>query len=109
MTREKGWFIMQTSVEEFMSKHSLRTNEQIRYIDLVSEIGELGKEVIKGSDYGKKEYEHTAYLKDELGDCLFSLIALCCEMNIDAQEALEQAMLKYETRFIQNGNIGSEG
>ena len=99
---------MQKLVKDFISKYDLHTNEQIRYIDLVSEIGELGKEIIKGVDYGKKEYKHTFDVSGELGDCLFSLIALCCEMNLDAQEVLQQAMSKYEIRFERKGSIGSE-
>jgi NTP pyrophosphatase (non-canonical NTP hydrolase) len=98
---------LQELVVEFIKKYNLRASEQIRYIDLTTEIGELGKEIIKGSDYGKKNYEQTVCAKDELGDCLFSLLALCCEMNIDAKEALQQAMEKYEVRFAQKGDIGS--
>ena len=33
---------MQNSVKEFLEKNKLFNSEQIRYIDLVSEIGELG-------------------------------------------------------------------
>ena len=98
---------MQKLVEDFMDKHALYTNERIRYIDLVSEVGELGKEILKCTTYGKKEYEHSSDANGELGDCLFSLLALCCEMNVDAAEALRKALAKYETRFAQKGNIGS--
>jgi len=98
---------MQKIVKDFMDKYNLHTNWQIRYIDLVSEVGELGKEILTGTDYGKKEYGHTPDASGELGDCIFSLLALCCEMNIDAAEALQQAIVKYEARFLQKGNIGS--
>ena len=99
---------MQEQVNDFIDKYCLHINEQIRYIDLVSEIGELGKEIIKGTDYGKQEYAPTSDINGELGDCLFSLFALCCEMDVDAQEVLQQALSKYEERFRQKGSIGSE-
>ena len=98
---------MQKLVKDFMDKYNLHTNEQVRYVDLVSEVGELGKEILNSTDYGKKEYEHTPDSSGELGDCLFSLLALCCEMNVDAIEALQQVLVKYEARFVQKGNIGS--
>ncbi|MCL2286264.1 MAG: nucleotide pyrophosphohydrolase [Firmicutes bacterium] len=98
---------MQRSVKNFIENYSLQTNEQVRYIDLVSEVGELGKEILTGTSYGKKEYEHTHNASSELGDCLFSLLALCCEMNIDAEQALGQALAKYEARFAQKGSINS--
>ncbi len=42
-----------------------------------------------------------------MGDCLFSILALCCEMNIDAEEALNFALNKYKQRNELKGNIGS--
>ena len=98
---------LQQTVDSFIEKYRLKSNEHTRYIDLVSEIGELGKEILKATNYGKHEYKQTPSASDELGDCLFSLIALCIEMNVDAEEALQQAILKYEARFAQKGNIES--
>lgn len=98
---------MQTKVDEFISKHNLSCGEKIRYMDLVSEIGELGKEIIKGCEYGQKHYINTPNSANELGDCLFSLIALCCEMGVDAENALNLALAKYEKRFATKGDISS--
>jgi len=98
---------MQKLVKDFMDKYNLHTSEHIRYIDLVSEVGELGKEILNGTNYGNKEYEHTPDASVELGDCLFSLLALCSRMNVDATEALQKALAKYEARFMQKGSIGS--
>lgn len=98
---------MQKSVADFINKYQLHTTNSIRYIDLVTEIGELGKEIIKSSEYGKKNIEKTPQIADELGDCLFSLLALCHEMDIDAQSILQKSLSKYESRFAQKGDIGS--
>ena len=98
---------MQQIVSNFIQKYNLQTDEQTRYIDLVSEIGELGKEILSSTDYDKKAYTQTAGATEELGDCIFSLFALCCEMNVDAEEVLQNAIAKYEARFRQKGDIGS--
>lgn len=104
---------MQSIVEKCMRRYGLSGNEEIRYIDLVSEVGELGKEILKTADYGKKSVipglrKYGDNAKIEMGDCLFSLLALCCGMGIDAREALDAALAKYEARFSTGDGIGSE-
>ena len=103
----KGEMFMQNSVKEFLEKNKLFNSEQIRYIDLVSEIGELGKEIIKSTDYGKIPYSLNETTFEEMGDCLFSILALCCEMNIDADKALTFVIEKYSKRLGATGSIGS--
>jgi uncharacterized protein YabN with tetrapyrrole methylase and pyrophosphatase domain len=98
---------MQKVVEDFIKEYNLNCTEKIRYMDLVSEVGELGKEIIKSCNYGKQEFECTLEIKDEMGDCLFSLIALCYEMNINVNSALNSSIEKYKNRFSINGEIGS--
>lgn len=98
---------MQRKVEQFVAQYDLACGAQIRFMDLVSEVGELGKEIVKGSNYGRKPYEGSAAVADEAGDCLFSLLALCSELGIDAQAALEGALEKYRRRMAQKGDVGS--
>ena len=99
---------MQKSAETFIDKYNLRTDISTRYLDLVSEIGELGKEIIKSTKYGKEDFTVNSQVVGEMGDCLFSLLALCSELNIDAQDALCKVLTKYERRFDEKGSIGSE-
>ena len=49
----------------------------------------------------------TADTEQELGDCLFSLIALSGELGIDPASALDSALAKYKRRFDAKGRIGS--
>ena len=99
---------MQPTVEQFIQKYNLHTDPHTRYIDLISEVGELGKTLIQGTNYGKAPYTQTPDTLEEIGDCLFSLLALCSTMNIQAETALATALKKYETRFAQKGHVGSE-
>ena len=98
---------MQKAVETFILRHELCCGVRNRFIDLTSEIGELGKELLKGSCYGKQAYEHSDNVLSEMGDCLFSLLALCSEMGFSAEEALQNALQKYENRFDETGEISS--
>lgn len=99
---------MQKAVANFIAEYNLNTDVQTRYIDLVSEVGELGKEILTSTDYGKKDFLINAQMVDEVGDCLFSLIALCNEMGVDAQHALNNSIEKYERRFANKGNVNSD-
>ena len=98
---------MQKKVREFVERRGLSCGETNRYLDLVSEVGELGKELLRGTDYGKQPFRIPPTLQGEMGDCLFSLLALCDELGIDAQTALDGALAKYERRFENTGDAGS--
>lgn len=99
---------MQNKVNDLIKKYNLNTDVSTRYIDLVSEIGELGKEIIKGSDYNTKDFEVTKDTKEEIGDCLFSLLALCSNLNLDYKQCLDIALNKYQKRFLEKQNISSK-
>jgi len=99
---------MQTMVEQFLQTYGLHADVQTRYIDLVSEMGELGKEILDSTHYGKHAFSTNAQALDEMGDCLFSVLALCSAMNISAEDALNGALLKYTARHKQKGSIQSD-
>ncbi len=96
-----------SAVYGFLDEYKLRCGINERYIDLSSEVGELGKELLKATDYGKAAFRMTADTEQEFGDCLFSLIALSGELGIDPASALDSALAKYKRRFDAKGRIGS--
>ncbi|MCL2565584.1 MAG: MazG-like family protein [Defluviitaleaceae bacterium] len=98
---------MQKAVKEFLDEFSLHTSPETRYLDLVAEIGELGKEILKATDYGKKYFVKTTQIAEETGDCLFSLLALCEELGVNGEEVLLRALAKYRKRFEEKGSIDS--
>lgn len=97
-----------SAVYGFLDEYKLRCGITERYIDLSSEVGELGKELLKATDYGKVDFRITADTEQELGDCLFSLIALSRELGIDPAAALDSTLAKYKRRFDAKGRIGSD-
>ena len=98
---------IQEKVDELIKKYNLESSVEIRFIDLISELGELGKEILKGNEYGKKDLSNTENLESEIGDTFFSLICVANGLNIDLQNALDNVLNKYENRFSNKGNIGS--
>lgn len=96
----------QGKVEEFVDRNGLEAAPGFRVLDLVSEIGELVKDATKSSDYGLSPGE-LEIKEDEIGDVLFSLLAVANSQRIDAAEALETALEKYSSRIEQKGEPGS--
>ena len=98
---------IQEKVSKLVKQYNLESTNEIRFIDLTSEVGELGKEILKGNDYGRKDFCNTDNVESEIGDVLFSLICIANRMNISLEKALENILKKYENRFINSGDIGS--
>ncbi len=98
---------IQKLVEEFVKHHKLETPPAYRLLDLAAELGELSKELLKGSDYGRSSFTPPTEWQAELGDVYFSLICLANSTDIDLVVALEGAVEKYSHRLAAGGEAGS--
>lgn len=98
---------IQKRVREFCEKNNLELSPEHRLLDVFSELGEVAKEILKMTDYGRKPMEFREEIKSELGDALYSLITVANSFDIDLEQALEMVLKKYEKR-IEKGGIGSE-
>lgn len=45
---------LQKKIEEFVRVHDIKCGAGERMLDLVSEVGEVSKEILKSTDYGRK-------------------------------------------------------
>ena len=97
----------QQQVARFVSENSLETTISPRLLDLVSEVGELAKEVLKGSDYGKSQFKNPDTWESELGDVFFSLICVANGTGVDLEKALQRVLVKYSKRLSHTGDAGS--
>ncbi|MFH1971702.1 MAG: MazG-like family protein [Patescibacteria group bacterium] len=98
---------IQEKVQEFAKKNKLDSPPEFRVLDLVSEIGEVSKEVLKMTNYGTKPLQKNNEVKSELGDVLYSLITLANKLDINLEEALDLVLEKYQKR-LKKGSAGSE-
>lgn len=97
----------QNEVKQFVDKHKLGCSAEARLLDLLSELGELAKEILKSNKYGSTPFKATHDFTEELGDVYFSLLALANSAGVDADAALQQALAKYEARLKNKGDAGS--
>ena len=65
------------------------------------------KEILVASNYGNTPLEKNEKIEMEIGDVVFSIIALSNSLGIDTKEALEKVLNKY-TKRANKGSIGSE-
>jgi NTP pyrophosphatase (non-canonical NTP hydrolase) len=97
----------QEKVADFIEEYDMDGTAEFRILDLVSEVGEVAKDATKSAGYGT-DPENIPVKKDEIGDVLFSLLAVAESLNIDAEEALDTALEKYRERIDGKGDPGSE-
>jgi NTP pyrophosphatase (non-canonical NTP hydrolase) len=98
----------QRRVAAFVDDHDLETPPAYRVLDLASEVGELAKDANESTAYGA-EPDALEISSDEIGDVLFALLALADDLEIDADDALEEALEKYGERLEESGSAGSGG
>jgi NTP pyrophosphatase (non-canonical NTP hydrolase) len=98
---------LQEQIRLFCLHQGMVAPAETRILDVVSELGEVAKEMLKASDYGKKEVKTTDDLREEMGDLLFSIIQLANAQNIDLEQEVKKVMTKYEKRIAAKGDAGS--
>lgn len=97
----------QDKAVKFAEENDLDAPTEFRALDFISEAGEIIKDITKSADYGDKT-EDIEVKKDEIGDLMFSLFLLAEDLNIDVEEAFEEALQKYRDRVEEKGDPGSK-
>lgn len=90
---------LQKAVRQFQQEHGMRLPAELAALDLGAEVGELMKEVLLATDYGKRPPQPGPNLEAELGDALYSLIGLAEASGLDVERALMQRLLAMRERF----------
>lgn len=98
----------QQDAANFAKKHNLSHSPSVYALDLMSELGEVAKEILHASNYGKlPNPQFDEKIAGELGDVLYTLCLLGTAVNVNLEEALTQTLQKYEARWQEKGHIGS--
>lgn len=97
---------LQTKVRSFCRDNNLESPLEHSVLDLISETGELAKEVLLMTDYGRRNLEYREEVSGELGDLFYSLITVANILDVDLDEALDSALGKYSRR-LESGSAGS--
>lgn len=98
---------LQEKIKKFCEENNMQSPVEHRVLDAMSELGEVAKEVLKMSDYGRKPATYREEIKSELGDVMYSLITIANTLHIDMEEAVDMVLEKY-TKRLKKGSAGSE-
>ncbi len=102
---EDNW---QRKANKFALKYNLHHSPMVHALDLVSEVGEVAKEIIVATEYGRQSAQFNQPDIDyEMGDVLYSLCLLASAAGVDLGEALDASLAKYEERMQKRGHSGS--
>lgn len=98
---------LQRDIANYNKRNDLTLDARTRLLDLYSEVGELSKELLKGSNYGAEETSVTEDWHDELADCLYALISLANETDVHLEQSMQKVLQKYQRRLDEKGHAGS--
>jgi NTP pyrophosphatase (non-canonical NTP hydrolase) len=99
--------ILQRTVAGFVEEAGIEAPLEARLLDLVSEVGELSKEVLEATRYGRTPFDAPDGWAGELGDVLFSLVCIANSTGVDLGTALDGTLDKYRERLALGGDAGS--
>lgn len=86
---------MQKKVKDFAQSNKLSSSIESKIFMLTHEVGEIAKEGLKLSHYGKVAIDPTkptGKMALEIGEIIYCIADMANEMNIDLEEALELAL-----------------
>ena len=86
----------QQRATQFAQKHNLSHPPSVYALDLMSELGEVTKEILLATDYGERPFHSSLNLQSELGD---TLCQLADSAGIDREDAFTATLAKYEERW----------
>ena len=105
---------LQLIVKKFIKNNNWNSPIEHRTLDLVSELGELSKEIIKLNNYGRdldknKKVNSSSRndikkIKDEMGDVMFSLINIANYFDINLETVTKHSIVKYKNRLNRSTN-----
>lgn len=101
---DENW---QEQATGFAKTYNLLHTPQTHALDLLSEMGEVAKELLLATDYGTHPFSARPHLTDEMGDVLYSLCLLATAVNVNLDEALAGALTKYQKRMDAKSHAGS--
>jgi NTP pyrophosphatase (non-canonical NTP hydrolase) len=96
----------QQKVADFIQEHEMQNEPSFLILDLAAEVGEIAADATKSTSWGASP-DNLDVKSDEIGDALYSLLAVAESLDIDAGDALDEALEKYRSRIEETGNASS--
>ena len=89
-------------LQEFINKYHLETQPAFSLLDIMSELGEVAKELLKSTDYGRRPGDaDPVRMREEIGDLMFAVAYLSTLYDVDPEAAMWESVRKFERRLEQ--------
>ena len=99
MKKEVDMEQMQHIVDDWVIKNGGYWSPLAMLASVTEELGEIAREINHLENIKiKKENEKKSYLKEEMGDIIFSIICIANHYSIDLNEAFNYTIKKYTER-----------
>ena len=84
----------------FIAQHHLETQPAYSLLDIMSELGEVAKELLQGTDYGRSPGEaDPGRMQEKIGDLMFAVAYLSTLYDVDPEAAMWESVRKFERRL----------
>jgi len=98
--KQKSLEDFEKQTKDVIKKFNYNWSLYAHFAHLVEEVGELGEAITvhtgeRKAGSGKKALASHFDLREEIGDILFSTLAIATELNIDSTNALDIAFKRY--------------
>jgi NTP pyrophosphatase (non-canonical NTP hydrolase) len=94
---------IQDTVKKWVSEKGFKWSTYAQYCHLVEEVGELGESIVVANGErepgdGAKGLADHSDINEEIGDVLFSTIALANQYNIDIEKCFQNTLKRYDAK-----------
>lgn len=97
-------------LREFIAQHNLETQPAFSLLDVMAELGDVARELLKSTDYGRHpETADSTQMREAIGDLMFSVAYLSTLYDVDPEAALWESVRKFESKLEPaSQNLSSE-
>ncbi|MBV9864919.1 MAG: hypothetical protein JO316_06185 [Abitibacteriaceae bacterium] len=87
-------------LREFIAQHNLETQPAFSLLDVVSELGDVAKVLLKSTDYGQRPTDtDSTQMREAIGDLMFAVAYLSTLYDVDPEAALWESVRKFESKL----------
>ena len=95
---------IQRETDEIVKSFNFDWSLYVQYVHLVEEVAELGEAITvhtgdRKAGSGEKALADHDNIVEEIGDSLFSVIAVANKLGVDCNEALNEAFVRYKKKL----------
>lgn len=87
-------------LNEFIARHDLETAPEYCVLDIMAQVGELSRALLKETNYGRTAVDgQSESVREKIGDLMFAVAYLSSRYDIDPEAAMWQSVRRMEAKL----------